>query len=376
MLGCVALTRARWYRRAVPRARSSIATALPPGAAALAGLGAALVVACAPRAPEPREPMGKLPGLVTTATPQWLPHAVFAGDPLPADPRERRLGEPRSIDVGGDARRVAWSTDGGGLLVEALAPGARCEAVVAIDLEVGAPRRLTGDGVRARLGGALPGGRVLLAESPCDGAGGAWSLVAADPDSGARVVVTRLQGEPTGVATDGASAFVALRDARGRGRVDRVLLDEGRARPVLEPTAAGAWPAFAHATLALVVARDAPGGGTQLVVASDEGGDVRAWSRGSSRDGDPTVTPDGRAIVFASGRAAGASSDGVAQLYVGAASHGEAEGGPAPERLTFAGEDNRAPAVAPGGRHLAWISDRAAPGGPRRVVLARFDGEP
>jgi len=340
--------------------------------------------------------MGLLPGLVTTAQPEWLPFAVFAGAPLPADPRERRLREPRGIDVGGTARRVAWARDGRSLLVEVMLDGASCETVVSIalgrdpggdartgDARTGDPARraVSAPASRGRLGAALAGGRVLIAEAPCaePAAGAAWSLVDVDPSTSLRRVIARPQGEVLSVATDGTHAFVTSRDARGRGRVERTALDGGSARALLEGTAAWGALGVSPARATLVFVKETPSGGGQLVVASDGGGDPRPWSRGTARDADPAVLPDGTAMVFASTRAAagkGAPESDPAQLYLGALGLGEADGGPAAERLTFAGDDNRSPALAPSGSDLAWVSDRAAPGGPRGVVLARFDGAP
>lgn len=382
MLGRVAVSRAGWYGPAVTRVLSSSvpATRRGPLRRGLIGLGAAgLVIACVPPAETAREPMGRLPGLVTTAVPEWLPRPIFAGDPLPADPRERRLTEPRRVDPGGEAQRVAWAPAADALLVETRATGAACESVVRVDLGGGPPRGVGASGARTRLGAALPDGGVLVAEAPCaePPERAAWSLVIVDPTSGARRPLARVEGEVTGVGTDGRSAFVAVQAGR-RGRVERIALEGGSPRALLDASAATD-PAVSATTATLVVLREVAGGGTQLVLASDEGGDLRPWSRGAARDGDPSISPDGRALVFASTRAAAGKAttpDEAAQLYLGRVERGEADGGPAPERLTFSGEDNRAPAIAPDGRHLAWVSDRAAPGGPRQIVVARFDGEP
>ena len=371
------MSRAGWYGPAVSRVLPPSVIAVAPGLVGLALVG--LVAACAPPPERPREPMGRLPGLVTTAVPEWMPRPIFAGDALPADPRERRLAEPHRIDPGGEAQRVAWSPRGDALLAEVRATGAACEGVVRIDLAGGQAQPVGAPATRARLGAALADGGVLLAEAPCaePAERARWSLVILDPASGARREIARPEGEVTGVATDGRAAFVTVQSGR-RGRVERVALDGGSPRAILDATGV-ATPAVAASTATLVLLREATGGGVQLILTSDEGGDVRPWSRGAARDGDPSLSPDGRALVFASTRAAGGKTTGpgdAAQLYLGRVAHGEVDGGPAPERITFAGEDNRAPAVSPDGRHLAWISDRAAPGGPRQIVGARFDGEP
>ncbi len=143
-------------------------------------------------------------------------------------------------------------------------------------------------------------------------------------------------------------------------------------------------PGLVPARAALFVVKETPSGGAQLSWMSDRGGDVRAFSRGNARDADPASLPDGSAIVFASTRAstprpagrADAPGGEPAQIYLAATDRGEIDGGPAAERVTFTGEDNRAPAVDARGRRLAWVSDRGAPAGARAVVVARFDGAP
>ena len=118
------MSRAGWYGPAVTRELSPSAPTVAPGRVGLAGLALiALAAACAPPPERAREPMGRLPGLVTTAVPEWMPRPIFAGDALPADPRERRLAEPHRIDPGGEAQRVAWSPRGDAILAGVRATG-------------------------------------------------------------------------------------------------------------------------------------------------------------------------------------------------------------------------------------------------------------
>lgn len=354
------------------------------GLAALAGLTAIGLLACMPpRDGSSLEPMGKLPGVVTTAVPEWVPFALFAGTPLPGDPRERRLSEPRRLDLGGDVSRVAWSHDGRSLLVQVLRTGSPCEEVVTIDLgREGDPRAVSAPGTRARLGASLGERGALVAEAPCaepaDRA--SWSIVHVGPSE--RRVVARPQGELIGLATDGRDVFSTVRDAAGKGRVERTPLDGGATLAVTSGTLPLGPPGLTPTRASLLVVKETPAGGTQVITLSDLGGDVRPFSRGVARDVDPVSLPDGSAVVFASTRASAprpggqASASDPAQLYLAHGDRPEAEGGPTAERVTFAGTDNRAPAVSPRGRTLAWISDRGASAGSRSVVVARFDGAP
>jgi hypothetical protein len=323
----------------------------------------------------PLEPMGRLPGLVTTAEPEWIPFQVSAGATLPSDPREPRLSDARAVPVGGQARKVAWSPDGRALLVEVKRDGAACEEAWEIPLDRQSPRRVSGAGSRGRIGAYVAPGKALVAESACNEANAtaAWQLVEVDVASNTRRVVARPEGEVLGASIDAGFAFFATHVAGKKDRVERVALVGGAS--TLLADCASLDPTMAVARASVVYACRERDGTTQLVTTSDEGAPSKPWSGGASFDVDAALSSDARMIVFASSRAASRNakkSDGPFQIYVANASVRDMNAEVPPERVTFAGSSNRGPALGPSGR-IAFLSDRGAPGGPLGVVVARFD---
>ncbi len=346
--------------------------------AGAAATGASLLAfgACV-REPElsPLEPMGRLPGLVTTAEPEWIPFQVAAGTTLPEDAREERLAEPRAIDVGGQARRMAWAADGRSLLAEVKRLDAPCEAAWQIPLGRQAPKLVSGPGTRARIGAVVGPDRFLIAESPCSepSASAKWAIVEVDVATNKRRVVARPDGEAFGLTFDGSTAFFAVRGGGAkRDRIERVAIAGGT--PVMVADCNGL-DAGSVARATLVFGCREKENATQLVSASDQGGNLMPWSGGDDVDLDAALTADGRTLAFASARAlprkGQRAAEGPFQIYVAPLSSREVTH-PATERLTFAGDNNRAPAFGPAGR-IAYLSDRGAPGGPLGVVVARFD---
>lgn len=345
-----------------------------------AALGGALVLAaaaCLPRPDEtPLEPMGRLPGLVTTAEPEWIPFQVAAGAELPRDPREERLSEPRAVPVGGQARRLAWSPDARSLLVEVKRDDAACEEAWEIPLDRRSPRRVSGAGQRARIGAFVEPGKAIIAESPCSepAASASWSILQVEVASNKRRTLAHPDGEAIGATSDGTFAYFATRGSGAKkDRLERVALGGGA--PLLVVDCNGL-DSSTVARTRVVYGCKASDGTAQLLSASDEGGMQGSWSGGRQIDVDASLDPAGRLLAFAStrvrARTAGSKpAEGPFQIFFAPFEDREMTGGE-PQRLTFAGSNNRAPAFGPDGR-IAYLSDRGAPGGPLGVVVARFE---
>lgn len=350
-------------------------------------LGAAstfALAACVPHAePTPPEPMGQLPGLVTSAEPEWIPFQVAAGTQLPEDPRESRLSDPRALGLVGDTRRIAWSPDGRALLIETLRAGSGgesepCESVWLVPLGHGSMRRISGNGTRARAGAFVGAGRAIFAEAPCaePPATATWAIVDLDLSTNERRTLARPSGEVFAVTSDESFAYFGTRGAAAKkDKIERIAIAGGTPVVVVSDACNRIGMAAVAGNARMLYGCQAPGGSMQLISASDEGGDAMPWSSGRQLDADAALSPDGRVVAFASTRAAARknerSADGPFQIYVAPFAHPELSH-EAPERLTFAGENNRAPALGPNGR-IAYLSDRGAPGGPLDVVVARFD---
>jgi len=341
----------------------------------LAGATALALSACMPRPqPAPLEPMGLLPGLVTKAQPEWIPFQVAAGAPLPADPREVRLGEPRAVDVGGEARRVVWSPDGQSLVVEVKRSDEPCEAAWQVPLGGEAARRISGPGTRARVGAFVGAERIVIGEAPCSEpiATAKWTILEVDTSANRRRAISRSDDELVGLTSDGAFTYFTSRNAARKYKLARVPLAGGIPIDIGEACQPLDGPSVSSNDKMVFGCGDKDRA-AQVRIGTSEGGVSTGWSSGGSNDVDAVLSADGATVAFASTRAKRQSNamEGAFQIYAGRASSMELHGTPA-ERVTFAGDNNRAPALGPNGR-IAYLSDRAAPGGPLGVVVARFD---
>src|SRR5690348_2838345 len=135
-------------------------TALP--IAALAAV--ATLAACSP-GPDAKQPLGKMPEVVTTAKPEWIPWSIRAGKPVEADPRERHLTEVRKLTFGGDNAEAYWAPDGKKLIMQSTPPGQQCDQIYTIDLEKGDIKQISTGGGKTTCSYFFPAGDRLLYSS-------------------------------------------------------------------------------------------------------------------------------------------------------------------------------------------------------------------
>src|SRR4051794_16450348 len=111
---CCALTWADWgnvlgvVRNVVPPPMVDLCLFRRLGAIVSLGALLALAGCSSPQTGGTRD-LGKMPEVVTTAQPEWIPWGIRAGKSLDADPRERHLAELRQLTFGGDNAEAYWS---------------------------------------------------------------------------------------------------------------------------------------------------------------------------------------------------------------------------------------------------------------------------
>ena len=95
-------------------------------------------------ASKPKEPIGYMPSVVTTAEPEWIPFGVRAGKPAPSqDPRERHFKELRQLTFGGDNAEAYFSHDGRRIIFQSTRDGWPCDQEFIMDLGSGATKRIS-----------------------------------------------------------------------------------------------------------------------------------------------------------------------------------------------------------------------------------------
>lgn len=350
---------------------------------ALAALlvGAASIGGCA--TPPTKTELGRLPAVVTTAEPEWLPFAVRAGVRAPDDPREVRLAELREVPEAGAVSRVAWAADGRSMVIE------NELGVAVLDLSTGAIVRVSEPGETSRHGvSAGPHGEFVLYASSSDSAGATDGahIVSVRRDGTDRAVL-RAGTHPV-VAGDGSSPLDAMFClSRASANVDVLVMQRMRAdgprlafddATILQPFAI-----LADFSVSPDRTRAAwlTGEGVVQVASLGASGDVRA-AKGLVDHGvsAPAFHPDGRHVVVAT-----TIDDPEPQLAVVDADSFTGRGAlsePIRERITFAEGGSSAPAFSRDGRRLAFVSKRAAsatssaPAASARLFIARWRERP
>lgn len=143
-------------------------------------------------------------------------------------------------------------------------------------------------------------------------------------------------------------------------------LDGKKRREILAPEGRAAWkPAWAPGGAWLAAVLGPPFGGPEenadiVRLRRDGGGLVNLTAGSTANDAFPDVSPDGRSIVFRSGR------DGNNEIYLMDAD------GSRPRRLTHDEGSDTMPAFSPRGDRIAFASDRD---GNFEIYLLDLDGE-
>jgi TolB protein len=384
---------------------ASVRTALP---------FAALLVcaACSTPSASPKEPLGSMPEVVTTAEPEWIPWGIRAGKPLDADPREHHLADLRQLTFGGDNAEAYWSPDGKKLIFQATPPGAGCDQIYVVDLGSGETKLVSTGRGKTTCSYFFPAGDRILYSSthaageacpvkPDRSRGYVWPLddydvYSAAPDG--QDVRPLLAGPgydaETTIAPNGSRlVFTSTRD--GDLELYTANLDGSKVRRITQAPGYDGGGFFSPDSTKLVWRAARPSGAEldeyrallaqklvkpgklEIWIGGAEGQNARAITNNGHANFAPSFLPDSRRVIFASDVDAAPSERGHApnfDLYVidpdGPVT---ATGGPAVTRVTFAEEFDSFPMFSPNGRFIAFTSNRhGSQPGETNVFVARW----
>ncbi|MFO0618603.1 MAG: hypothetical protein U0414_38785 [Polyangiaceae bacterium] len=334
----------------------------------LLGVVAGVLMACS-SAPSKQE-LGKLPNVVTTAEPEWLPFAIRAGARATEDPRELRLEALREIPSAGEVSRVSWAADGRSLVLD------NELGVVVLDLSTGKIVRVSAPEEEAHHGvSAGPHGEFVVYATSARGG----QIVSVRRDGTERAVV-RAGSHPVLVG-DGTRPLDAL-FCLSRGSSAEVLSMQPVRADATTISFDGAasldpLPAVADYAISADRARTAwltPEGAMNVASLGAAGGVSAPKALADHGVSAPAFHPDGRHVVVAT-----TLDDPQPQLALVDAEGASARAEVARERLTFAEGGSTAPAFSRDGRYLAFVSGRGSRTSekPSRLLhIARFRNEP
>ncbi|MBK8251098.1 MAG: PD40 domain-containing protein [Polyangiaceae bacterium] len=368
--------------------------------------------ACVSPKNEPKEPLGKMPEVATTADPEWIPWSIRAGKPVEADPREKHLSELRQLTFGGENAEAYFSADGKKVVFQATPRGAACDQIFVMDLGSGAVSQVSSGGGKTTCSYFYPAGDRLLYSStrnqgeacpakPDRSKGYVWPLDEYDIFS-AKVDgsdTRHLLGGPgydaeTTVAPDGSKLiFTSTRD--GDLELYTAKLDGTSVKRVTFAPGYDGGAFFSPDSSKIVWRASRPTGPelddyrSLLLQKLVRPGKLEIWTAGS--DGQnarqvtkhghasfaPTFLPDSRRIMFASDMDAGPPSRGKPpnfDLYmVDPEGPVTTTGGPTVERITFAEEFDSFPMFSPDGKYIVFASNRMGEQpGDTNVFIARW----
>lgn len=344
------------------------------GTLALAVLG---LSACGARPPAKDDKLGKIPEVVTHAEPEWLPFAIRAGERAEGDRRESHLAELRVLTKDGDVASATWSPDARRLAIEARMPGDAQSQVYVMDLGTGALSRASQPSVQSTSPTfAWPdGARVLFTESSASGR----RVVSTKSDGSDPKEVVGADGADPALFVDGSSLLFVraeggsrdlfVKPLGGDGPAHRLLADpqHDEARPVTSPDRTRiAWIGAKKPTSQLFTAR--------VGSPPQEALRVEALSTELESIASADFLPDSHRIAFASDR-----DEPSFDVYVVDLDERFGPGAPPRSlRVTYAAGGSQAPAFAPDGRHVAFVSRRYdhRASAPRRLFVARWIEDP
>lgn len=380
--------------------------------AALACLAAG-ALACAKPERTPRPPLGYIPTAVTSAQPEWIPFAIRAGKPVPADPREKHLAEIRQLTFGdGENAEAYWSPDGKRLIFQSTRGGRACDQMYVMDLGSGETKRVSSGGGRTTCGYFVfpHDDKILYSSTLAAGAdcppkpdrslGYVWAL---DPfqifearlDGSGRKLLVGGKGynAETTVSFDGARlVFTSTRD--GDLELYTARADGGDVRRVTHAPGYDGGAFFSPDGAKLVWRASRPKGADldeykallarglvkptalEIMVAGTEGQNARAVTKNGKANFAPSFLPDSRRVIFASNLDASPVHGRAPNfdLYVvDPDAPPTMEGTPPLERVTFYDGFDGFPMFSPDGEHLAFASNRlGSKPGETNIFVARW----
>jgi len=362
----------------------------------------ALAVACSSSEPQPREPLGQIPQVSTTAEPEWIPFRVRAGKEVAADPREKHFADLRQITFGGENAEAYWSPDGRKLILQSTRDGGKCDQIYVMDLGTGAVSRVSnGQGKTTCSYFFYPGGkepgkeRVLFASThaqspecppkPDRSQGYVWPLDEFDIYT-ANADGSNIQPFITGkgydaeatIAFDGSRlVFTSTRD--GDLELYTAKLDGSDVKRITSTPGYDGGAFFSPDSKKLVWRASRPQGAAleeykallgkgmvrpsklEIIVADADGQNARTVTKNGRANFGPYFLPDNRRVVFSSDMSTPEGARGMPNfdLYVvdpdGAAGP---DGAPPVERITHYEGFDGFPMFSPDGKHFVFASNR------------------
>lgn len=318
---------------------------------------------------EGRKPMGSLPSASTTATPEWLPWRPTAGTSVAPDSRESRLTELRRITQGWSVRHVAWSLDGGHVVVVATRPDEQ-ESIFRVP---------TGAGPVVRVGEPMPGirGVAVVGTEQTDrivvATGGAPGLLVIDgPGSARPVKAVPFSVESIAPGPQGRLLVVSGERPPRLYDVDPAA-DPSRLQPLIAVDVAPIAPALSPDRAYVAFGRRASARGAgSLGLTSIEGRNPREMASFSGSIRSLSFHPSGRSLVFSSDHDASSFELYTMQIDPTSFAQPGRQSDGRVSRLTYGQGD--VAAFAPDGRSIAFTSTRG--GSTPDLYIARFVEEP
>lgn len=359
----------------------------------------------------PPEPLGKIPHVVTTAQPEWIPFVVRAGTPFEADPREKHLADLRQLTFAqGENAEAYWSPDGHELIFQSTRDGHPCDQEFVMDLGSGETNRVSNGEGRTTCGFFFypKGERILFSQTkgaacppvPDRSQGYVWPLdeydvYSAKPDGSDKKLLIGGPGydAETTASFDGKRLiFTSTRDgdidlytSKPDGtdihRITNTVGYDGGA--FFSPDSSKiVWRASRPTGAAVVEYKQLLAKGIvkptelDIYVAGAEGQNPRQVTNNHKANFGPSFLHDSRRVIFASNVDA-SLQHGVApnfDLYLVDPDAPPTAGGVPPlERVTFYDGFDGFPMFSPDGEYLAFASNRhGSKPGETNLFVARW----
>lgn len=375
-------------------------------------IAALVVLAACSSSTGQQEPTGKMPQVVTSAQPEWIPWSIRAGKPVTSDPRERHLTDIRQLTFGGDNAESYWSPDGKKLIMQSTPPGKECDQIYSLDLGTGEVKQVSTGGGKTTCSYFFPAGdRVLYSSTRASGEacppkpdrshGYVWPLdefdvytAALDGSDLKPLLIGPGYDAETTIAPNGSRlAFTSVRD--GDLDIYTANLDGSSITRITSTPGYDGGPFFSPDSTKLVWRAGRPVGAEldeyrallakkmvkptklEIFMGGADGQNVRQLTKNGHANFAPSFLPDSRRVIFASDFGAGPPTHGKPpnfDLYmIDPDGPVTASGGPEVERVTFSEDFDSFPMFSPDGKYMAFTSNRfGSVPGETNVFVARW----